>query len=114
MAVPHYAYLTLKMPGPRGTITINGSFTGSDNCDRDFNKISESFRMQQELENLKESTNHNVLPETRKNASETEFDTSKDTRAHQVHPTDPSKTALVSTSLSPAQESVLVEFLREC
>ena len=22
-AVPHYAYLTLKMPGPRGVITIN-------------------------------------------------------------------------------------------
>ena len=46
MAVPHYAYLMLKMPGPRGTITINGSFTRSDNCDRDFNKISESFGMQ--------------------------------------------------------------------
>ena len=24
-AVPHYAYLKLKMPGPRGVITINGS-----------------------------------------------------------------------------------------
>ena len=24
-AVPHYAYLTLKMPGPRGVITINGN-----------------------------------------------------------------------------------------
>jgi hypothetical protein len=26
MAVPHYAYLTLKIPGPRGTITVQGSF----------------------------------------------------------------------------------------
>ena len=24
-AVPHYAYLKLKMPGPRGVITVNGS-----------------------------------------------------------------------------------------
>ena len=24
-AVPHYAYLTLKMPGPRGFITVNGN-----------------------------------------------------------------------------------------
>ena len=24
-AVPHYAYLTLKMPGPRGVITISGN-----------------------------------------------------------------------------------------
>ena len=40
MAVPHYAYLKLKMPGPEGTITISGSFTRSDKCDTDFNKIS--------------------------------------------------------------------------
>ena len=24
-AVPHYAYLTLKMPGPGGVITVNGN-----------------------------------------------------------------------------------------
>ena len=24
-AVPHYAYLKLKMPGPRGVITVNGN-----------------------------------------------------------------------------------------
>ena len=24
-ALPHYGYLTLKMPGPRGVITVNGS-----------------------------------------------------------------------------------------
>ena len=83
MAVPHYTYLTLKMPGPRGTITINGSFTRSDNCDRDFNKISEFFGMQQDLASLKESTNNNVPPEAQKNAPETEFDISKDARANQ-------------------------------
>jgi hypothetical protein len=26
MAVPHYAYLALKILGPKGTITIQGSF----------------------------------------------------------------------------------------
>ena len=26
LAVPHYAYLLLKMPGPRGVITVHGSF----------------------------------------------------------------------------------------
>ena len=24
-AVPHYAYLKIKMPGPRGVITVNGN-----------------------------------------------------------------------------------------
>ena len=27
--VPHYAYLKLKMPGPRGVITINGNMERS-------------------------------------------------------------------------------------
>jgi hypothetical protein len=26
MAVPHYTYLILKMPGPKGIITVKGSF----------------------------------------------------------------------------------------
>ena len=28
-AVPHYAYLKLKMPGPRGVITVNGNMDHS-------------------------------------------------------------------------------------
>ena len=43
MAVPHYAYLKLKMPGSTGVITVNGSFTKSDQCDRDFHKVSDTF-----------------------------------------------------------------------
>src|ERR1043165_7577195 len=43
MAVPHYAYLKLKMPGPHGVITIGGSFVRSDRCDKEFHKISEAF-----------------------------------------------------------------------
>src|ERR1041385_1206696 len=43
MAVPHYAYLQLKMPGPHGVITISGSFVRSDRCDKDFHKIAEAF-----------------------------------------------------------------------
>src|SRR3954469_19196336 len=52
MAVPHYAYLKLKMPGPAGIITVNGSFTKSDQCDRDFHKVFDTFGSQQELEEI--------------------------------------------------------------
>jgi hypothetical protein len=102
MAIPHYAYLKLKIPRPKGVITVNGSFTRSDNCDIAFSKIAESFGMQEELEQLKLTTNHYVLPLTKQAAPDQEFKATNDTRAHQVHPTDPSKTALVSTSLSSA------------
>jgi hypothetical protein len=33
MAVPHYAYLTLKILGPKGTITVQGSFEVSNTFD---------------------------------------------------------------------------------
>jgi len=34
MAIPSYAYLKLKMPGPRGIITIIGSFQDAYECER--------------------------------------------------------------------------------
>ncbi|KAK1698003.1 hypothetical protein QYE76_014700 [Lolium multiflorum] len=50
MAVPHYAYLKLKMPGNKGTnITVHGSFSRSDSCDRDFQRIAAKFGSKQEF-----------------------------------------------------------------
>ena len=83
-------------------ITVKGSFARSDNCDRDFHKISESFGMQEERAGLKETTDYSLLPVTERHAPNQEFDISSSTKPVQVHPTDPSKTALVSTTLSSA------------
>src|SRR3954469_7623066 len=52
MAVPHYAYLKLKMPGSAGVLTINGSFIKSDQCNRDFHKISDTLGADQELREI--------------------------------------------------------------
>jgi hypothetical protein len=45
MAVPHYTYLVLKMPGPNGIITVKGSFELSDLCDKEFHKMAQNFSM---------------------------------------------------------------------
>jgi hypothetical protein len=45
MAVPHYMYLVLKMPGPKGIITVKGSFEVSDLCDKEFHKMAQNFGM---------------------------------------------------------------------
>jgi hypothetical protein len=45
MAVPHYTYLVLKMPGPKGVITVKGSFEVSGLCDREFHKMAQNFGM---------------------------------------------------------------------
>jgi hypothetical protein len=45
MAVPHYTYLVLKMPGPRGIITVKGRFELSDLCDKEFRKMAHNSDM---------------------------------------------------------------------
>jgi hypothetical protein len=45
MAVPHYTYLVLKMPGQRGINTVNGSFELSDLCNKEFHKMAQNFGM---------------------------------------------------------------------
>ena len=65
--VPHYAYLKMKIPGKDGrVITVHGDFARADKCDRDFHKIAESFGMQKEFQELKETTDYNELPLTQR------------------------------------------------
>jgi hypothetical protein len=45
MAVPHYTYLVLKMPGPNRIIIVKGSFELSDLCDKEFHKMAQNFGM---------------------------------------------------------------------
>jgi hypothetical protein len=45
MAVPHYAYLVLKILGPNGVITVKGNFEVLDTCDKEFNKMAQTFGM---------------------------------------------------------------------
>jgi hypothetical protein len=56
MDVPHYTYLVLKMPGPRGIITVKGSFELSDLCDKEFHKMAQTFGMTTEYGQLNGKT----------------------------------------------------------
>jgi hypothetical protein len=42
MAVPHYSYLKVKLPGPRGVITILGSFKKSLACAKESLQLVEA------------------------------------------------------------------------
>jgi Asp-tRNA(Asn)/Glu-tRNA(Gln) amidotransferase C subunit len=67
MAVPHYTYLVLKMQGPKGIITVKGSFEVLDLCDKEFHKMAQNFRMiANYVEKVKNTTTEGVkLPEGR-------------------------------------------------
>jgi hypothetical protein len=45
MAVLHYTYLVIKMPGPNGIIAVKGSFELSDLCEKEFHKMAQNFGM---------------------------------------------------------------------
>jgi hypothetical protein len=62
MAVPHYTYLTLKIPGPKGTITVQGSFEVSNTCDKEFNRLAQTFSMTAEYARLKGETTTTYYP----------------------------------------------------
>src|SRR3954471_9626469 len=64
MAVPHYAYLKLKMPGSTRVITVHGSFIKSDQCDCDLHKVSDTFGAKQELKAIAMATDKSIFPLT--------------------------------------------------
>jgi hypothetical protein len=102
MAVPHYAYLTLKIVGPKGEITVQGSFEVSNTCDKEFNKMAQTFSMTAEYARLKGETDHNVLPDVGRSLPDQAFNATQDSKKIQVHPTDPNKTTSIAVNLDPA------------
>jgi hypothetical protein len=60
MAIPHYAYLVLKMPGPRGVISIRGEVKWAFDCDRESyetaNRLLASVELQEQKQALAESS----------------------------------------------------------
>jgi hypothetical protein len=102
MAVPHYAYLTLKIPGPKGTITVQSSFEVSNTCDKEFNRLGQTFGMTAEYARLKGETDHNVLRDVGRSLPDQAFNATQDSKKIQVHPTDPNKTTSIAVNLDPA------------
>jgi hypothetical protein len=52
MAVPHYAYLKMKLPSPRGVITITGCCKKSIECARASSKLAEALVIAEEKRQL--------------------------------------------------------------
>jgi hypothetical protein len=55
MAIPHYAYLVLKMPGPRCVISIRGDVKQAFDYDRDSCETADRLMASAELQELKQA-----------------------------------------------------------
>jgi hypothetical protein len=101
MPVPHYAYLALKIPGPKGVIIVQGSFEVSNTYDKEFNRMAQTFGMTAKSTRLKGKTDHNVLPNIGRSLPDQAFNAMQDSKKIQVHPTDPNKTTSIAVNLDP-------------
>jgi hypothetical protein len=52
MAILHYAYLKMKLPGPRGVITITGFYKKSIECTRASSKLAEALVIAEKMRQL--------------------------------------------------------------
>ena len=103
MAVPHYAYLKMKMPGNNGTIlTVHGSFLRSDNCDKEFNRIASKFGVRDEHAALAALVDHKQPPVDARKSTGEEFNATEQTMKKQVHPMDLKKNVNVSNDRTDA------------
>jgi hypothetical protein len=55
MAVPHYTYLVLKIPGLHGVNSIRGDVKRSFDCDREICEMADRLTASAELQDLKQA-----------------------------------------------------------
>jgi hypothetical protein len=100
MAVPHYTYLKMKLPGPRGVITVSGCFKNLLACAKASSQLAEALVITEEKRQLLhrvELTQHDVP--ARQSLVE-QFKPADDTKKILLDESDPSKFVTIGTGLS--------------
>ena len=103
MAVPHYTYMLLKMPGPHGVITQRGDAKQSFIVEQESCEIARSLQAASDLDGIRlvaETTQDEGDVPTKKPAK-AGIKPDEDTLPIPLDPSDPTKTALVGTGLDP-------------
>ncbi|XP_073359921.1 uncharacterized protein [Aegilops tauschii subsp. strangulata] len=95
IAVPHYAYMKMKLPGPKGLITVTGDYRKSLDCAQDGAKLAESLVVAEErcqldwIITLAQEASAAKIP-AEEPADEAAFKPSKETKKVRLNPEDPS------------------------
>ena len=100
MARPCYVYLKLKMPGPKGVITITRNWKKAEECFQKGSKIADAQMAVVELQEYQKTADPSDLLRAKKPAIESAFQSSGETKTAHIHPTDPSAAPThISTTL---------------
>ncbi|KAM3309992.1 hypothetical protein ACQJBY_030971 [Aegilops geniculata] len=97
---PCYVYLKMKMPGPKGVITVTGNRQRAEECIQQGSKIADEQMTMMELVEYKKNVDPTDLLHAKKPASESAFPSAGETKQVHVHPEDPTTAPTnISTTL---------------
>jgi hypothetical protein len=100
MAVPHYAYLKMKLPGPRGVITVTGSFKKSLACAKESSQLAEALVIAEEKRQLLHCVQLAQQDVPVRQSMVEQFMPADDTKRILLDESDPSKFVIIGTGLS--------------
>ena len=91
----------MKLPGPRGIITVPGDYKRSIACASDSAKVAETMVCNEEMKQFKRKANEEKqeIPESVKPAGELNFQAARDTKKAYFDESDKSKFVTVGASL---------------
>jgi hypothetical protein len=99
MAIPNYTYLKLKMPGPKGVITVSSSYEHAYECDVECVEYGEAIEGSAELP-LKLEALAAEAPEPKRHAGS--FEPAEGTKKIPLDPKDADgKARTISADLDP-------------
>ncbi|KAI4985305.1 hypothetical protein ZWY2020_017935 [Hordeum vulgare] len=102
MARPCYVYLKLKMPGPKGVITVIGNRQRAKECLQQGSRIADQQMAILELDEYKKTADPADMMRSKKPASESAFKSTGDTKKVSIHPMDDAVAPTnISTTLDP-------------
>ena len=104
MAVPHYAYLKMKMPSSKGILTIVGDYKKSSACAAESSRLAESLVIAAEKRLLDQvvamaGKQPEMSPNPKESEAEGSFKPAKETKKIPLDPEHPERYAVIDANL---------------
>ncbi|XP_039821012.1 uncharacterized protein LOC120683062 [Panicum virgatum] len=100
MAIPYYTYPKLKLPGPKGDITVSSFFEQAYVSSREHFDLAATTANSTELTQLQAAVAE-CRPDPGKPSPSSTFIPTEETKAIAIDPSDPTKTIWISAQLTP-------------
>jgi hypothetical protein len=100
MAVPHYAYLKMKLLRPRGVIAVMGSFKKSLPCAKESSQLAETLVIAEEKRQLLHRVELAQQDVPVRQSPVEQFKPANNTKKILLDESDPSKYVIIGTGLS--------------